>query len=139
MNFDDLLQLHANPGALLLMSTDRIQNQQQPLKNEGPPSNTQALKDELADLEYDQECVEDQLIDEGGQFIYGTSGAMFSDGDIFDPLQQNNNQEELKGEYDNRQDTLDLDSRRDFYDPDAQENNSNRFQNDNYDNGGYYF
>lgn len=109
------------------------------MKNEGPPSNTQALKDELADLEYDQECVEDQLIDEGGQFIYGTSGAMFSDGDIFDPLQQNNNQEELKGEYDNRQDTLDLDSRRDFYDPDAQENNSNRFQNDNYDNGGYYF
>jgi hypothetical protein len=50
------------------------------------------LKDELEELEYDQEDIEDQLIDEGGHFIYGTSGAIFSDADIFDPppSEQNN-------------------------------------------------
>lgn len=38
----------------------------------------------MAELEYGEDGIEDQLVDEGGQFIYGTSGAVFSDADIFE-------------------------------------------------------
>ena len=115
MELNDLL--YSNPA--LMMSTNRIQNQQRSEKKEDP-SNTQALRDELAELEYGDEGIEDQLVDEGGQFIYGTSGAMFSDADIFESKHQTQD-EEFKGNYNNRQDTLDLDSNRgEFFDPDNQ-------------------
>lgn len=96
MDLNDLL----NNNPALMMSTNRIQNQQRSTKKEDP-SNTQALRDELAELDYGDDGIEDQLVDEGGHFIYGTSGAMFSDADIFES-KHHTQDEEFKEQYNNR-------------------------------------
>lgn len=101
VDLEELLKMN-NPA--LMMSSNRMQNHQRPTKKEEPPSNTQALlRDELAELEqYDHYGIEDQLVDEGGHFIYGTSGAIFSDGDIFESRHHQTQDEEVKDHYHNR-------------------------------------